>query len=370
MTNHFDVLVIGAGQAGLAAGYHLQRADLKFAILEAGSQPTGSWPAYYDSLKLFSPARYSSLPGLAFPGDPEHYPTRDEVVAYLHQYAAHFHLPIVVQARVQHLTRTPDDVFQVQTVDGRIFTANYLIAATGAFSKPYLPSLPDQENFKGQLLHTATYRHPEPFIGKRVVVVGAGNSAVQVAVELAQQTQVTLTSREPVRFRSQRIWGKDVHFWLTLSRLDTISTKIYDLSQGASRVLDIGVYQEAIHAGKPTYRPMFTRFTENGVIWNDETNEPVDAVIFATGYRPNLDFLAPLNELQADGYPKQREGISTHTSGLYYVGLSMQRSHASATIRGVGADAAHVVKHIRQALGLKNLDSHSSLLKMRRKLIR
>jgi putative flavoprotein involved in K+ transport len=370
MTNHYDVLVIGAGQAGLAAGYHLQRANLKFAILEASSQPTGSWPAYYDSLKLFSPARYSSLPGLAFPGNPEHYPTRDEVVAYLRQYASHFHLPIIVQACVHNISRAPGDVFQVQTVDGRLFTANYLVAATGAFNKPYFPTLPGQEGFKGQILHTASYRHPEPFIGKRVIVVGAGNSAVQVAVELAQHTQVTLTSREPVRFRSQRIWGKDVHFWLTLSRLDTIPTRIYDLSKGASGVLDTGIYQEAMRARKPAYRPMFTGFTEDGVIWSDGTNEPVDAVIFATGYRPNLDFLAALNEIQPNGYPKQREGISTHTPGLYYVGLSMQRSHASATIRGVGNDAAHVVKHIKQALGLKNSDSHTPLLKMRRKLIR
>jgi putative flavoprotein involved in K+ transport len=154
-----DTLVIGAGQAGLAAGYHLQRAGHSFAILEGAPQAGGSWPHYYESLRLFSPARFSSLPGLPFFGDPERYPARDEVIAYLRQYAAHFQLPIITAARVATVARD-GNLFRVQIDDGRTFHARSLIAATGSFHRPYLPDLPGQEAFRGTTLHSFAYRMP------------------------------------------------------------------------------------------------------------------------------------------------------------------------------------------------------------------
>jgi putative flavoprotein involved in K+ transport len=178
-----DTLVIGAGQAGLAAGYQLQRAGRSFTILEAAAQPGGSWPHYYESLRLFSPARFSSLPGLPFPGNPDRYPARDEVIAYLRQYAEHFQLPIVTHARVAQIARD-SEVFTVQTDDGRTFQARSLIAATGAFHRPYLPQLPGQDAFRGAVLHAFAYRDPVPFQGQHVVVVGAGNSACRSPANL------------------------------------------------------------------------------------------------------------------------------------------------------------------------------------------
>jgi putative flavoprotein involved in K+ transport len=360
MSTHYPVIIIGAGQAGLAAGYHLQRAGLNFMILEASSEPGGSWPAYYESLKLFSPARYSSMPGLAFPGDPERYPSRDEVSAYLRHYAEYFNLPVTLNTRVQRVSCSEDNMFQLQTNDDRTYTANAIIAATGAFSKPYIPQLPGQAEFKGQILHSASYRNPETLIGKRVIVVGAGNSAIQIAVELAKHTRVTLASRETVTFRRQRIWGRDVHFWMKITGLDTLPVKYYNINKKAGGVLDTGVHQQAVQAGKPDNRPMFTKFTSDGVMWADTTIEPIDAVIFATGFRPNLDFLRDLNELDNNGHPRQKEGVSINTPGLYYVGLSMQRSHASATLRGVGSDAAHVVQHLKRVMGKTVLNKHGS----------
>jgi putative flavoprotein involved in K+ transport len=135
----YDAMVIGGGQAGLATGYHLQRDGLRFVILEAGSEATGSWTRYYDSLKLFSPARYSSLPGMPFPGDPERYPTRDEVVDYIRGYARYFHLPIVNNVRVERVEHH-DTTFHVFTSQGQTLSARGVIAATGAFSRPALPA--------------------------------------------------------------------------------------------------------------------------------------------------------------------------------------------------------------------------------------
>lgn len=356
-----DTVVIGAGQAGLAAGYHLQRAGVPFVILEASDEPGGSWPHYYDSLRLFSPARFSSLPGRPFPGDPERYPARDEVIAYLRGYAAHFRLPVVTGARVEAVSRGGAG-FHIRTADGRIFQARNLIAATGAFHRPNLPQLPGQEQFRGQSLHSFAYRAPAPFAGQRVVVVGGGNSAVQIAAELGKVARVSLAAREPVRFVTQRPYGRDVHWWWSLLRFDTSPLEspqarlFARLAAGKGpRVLDAGIYRQALAAGKPDTRGMFSAFTESGVVWSDGQEETVDAVIFATGYRPNLDYLAPLGALDNQGQPQHRHGVSTSVPGLGFVGLSNQRTFASAALRGVGPDAAAVLRALMHQQGLRPL---------------
>lgn len=339
----YDTIVIGAGQAGLAAGYYLQRAGLRFLILEAGNEPGGSWPHFYDSLSLNSTARYSSLPGLPFPGLPDRYPRRDEAVAYLRSYAAHFALPVVTGARVVKVERA-GRFFRVITGDKGGFRARTVVAATGFFGQPNMPNLPGQAQYRGQALHAAHYRCPEPFRRQRVVVVGGGNAAVQIGVELAQVARVSLATRHPIRYLPQRFLGQDIHFWLKLSGLDRTQW----LDEQSVPVFDAGTYRAAIASGRPDRRPMFERFTADGLIWSDGRFEKVDAVIFATGYRPHLAYLTELGALDENGRARQRRGVSTAVPGLYYVGLPRQRTAASATLRGVGADARIVVNHLRR----------------------
>ncbi len=346
MNTIYDAIVIGAGQAGLSAGYHLQQAGLRFLILEASDKLGGSWPCFYDSLLLNSPARYSSLPGLPFPGNPNRYPHRDEAVAYLRSYAAHFRLPVVTRARVSNVERT-GQIFHLTTSQGRYQTRT-VIAATGFFGQPNLPYIPGQAEFRGQRLHSADYRRPEPFRGQRVVVVGGGNAAVQIGIELAEEARVTLASRHPIHYLPQQLLGQDIHFWLNLTGLDRTQW----LGDRTAPVFDRGSYRAAMAAGRPNWKPLFERFTATGVIWPDGRHEAVDTVIFATGYQPNLPYLAGLDALDNAGHVLHRKGVSTTVPGLYYVGLPRQRSVASATLRGVGADARVIVDHLKHyALG-------------------
>ena len=343
----FDVVVVGGGQAGLAAGRALQRAELRFTIMEAQNQVGGSWPGYYESLRLFSPARFSAMPGLPLPGDPGRHPTRDEIVGYLRRYAQHFELPVRTAARVVE-TAWDGARFTVSLADSTKLTARALIAAAGGFGRPHIPDLPGAADFTGRMVHVARYRSPAPFAGQRVVVVGAGNSAVQVAVELAEVARVTLATRHPIRFLPQAPLGVDIHYWTRWSGLEALPLG----RRGGSSVgvLDTGRYAAAIAAGRPARRPMFSRLTRAGVVWADGTTEAVDAIVLATGYRPNIGFLAAAGALDANGLPVHCRGVSLTVPRLAYVGLPGQTASASATVRGVWGDARRVVRRLKRQL--------------------
>ena len=339
----YDVLVLGAGQAGLAAAHALRESGLQHLLLEAGDAVGGAWPHYYDSLTLFSPARFGSLPGLAMPGDPNRYPTRDETVAYLRAYADHFSVPVRTRAHVAEVANRGEHEFEVRLTDGDLLTARAVIAATGGFTNPYLPRIPGREAYDGRLLHVAAYRNPTGFEGQRVVVVGAGNSAVQVARELASVADVTLATRGPIPLRKQRPLGVDLHYWVAWSGIDRLP--LGRRAGSSVGVLDDGRYAAAIAAGTPDHRPMFTAFTADGVRWSDGAAEPVDTVLLATGYRPQLSYLPPA-AFASDGWPLHTRGVSTTVPGLGFIGLPGQTGIASATLRGVGRDAHRAVRRL------------------------
>ncbi len=337
--------MIGGGQAGLAAAWAVKSAGGRPVVLEAGPRPTGSWASYYDSLTLFSPARFSSLPGLAFRGDPERYPHRDEVVDYLSRYAEWLDVDVRTGHRVAKVVEA-DGGFEVWSGDGRRVGARRVIAASGGFGRPWRPALPGLDRFTGSVVHAAEYRNPSGYEGKRVVVVGAGNSAVQIAHELAAVASVTVASRKPVRFVPQRPWGRDVHWWWHVTGVDRVPVGRWLPDRSSTPVLDPGVYRAAMRAGRPDRRPVFTGLDGSTVTWADGRREHVDAIVLATGYRPELTYLEPLGALTAAGFPRHREGLSTTHTGLGYVGLEFQRSLSSATLRGVGGDAGFVVSRL------------------------
>jgi putative flavoprotein involved in K+ transport len=353
MTSVTDVVVVGAGQSGLAAAHALLAHGIRPVVLEAGPEPAGSWPHYYDSLTLFSPARYSSMPGLTFPGEPDHYPHRDEVASYLRRYTDSLGADIRTSTPVTAVEAHDRAGFLVRTATGQAIHTAGVLAATGSFGNPYAPALPGQNLFTGRLLHVAGYRSPHQHAGERVVVVGGGNSAVQVGYELAQVATVTLASRQPVNFHPQCRGGQDLHYWLVTSGFDLLPPQWLDHYLGDRWVVDTGKYRRALETGQLDRRPMFTTFGTDGVIWPDGTREQVDTVVFATGYRPHLDYLSPLGALDDAGLPLHSGGISATHPGLVYLGLEFQRSFSSNILRGVHRDAEHVITplaaHVRNA---------------------
>jgi putative flavoprotein involved in K+ transport len=353
MPSAADVIIIGAGQSGLAAARALQTHGIDPVVLEAAPEPAGSWPSYYDSLTLFSPAGYSSMPGLDFPGDPGRYPHRDEVAAYLRRYAGRLGADIRTSTPVTAIQAHDQAGFLVHAVTEQSWHAAGVVAATGSFGHPYLPALPGQDEFTGRLQHVATYRSPHHHAGGRVVVVGAGNSAVQVGYELAQVATVTLATRHPVTFMPQRREGQDLHYWLKATGFDLLPPEWLRHYLRGRWVVDTGKYQHALATGQLDRRPMFTAFDRDHVVWPDGTREKVDTVVFATGYRPHLDYLSPLGALDDRGLPRHAGGISATHPGLVYVGLEFQRSFSSNTLRGVYRDAEHVIApltaHVRNA---------------------
>jgi len=341
LSRTLDVVVIGGGQAGLATGWHLQQRGLEFLILDEQASPGGNWRNYYDSLQLFSPAEYSALPGLPFPGDPKSYPLRDEVVRYLEAYAGEFRLPFQGRTRVVGVAQK-GKVFEVHCDTGAIFIARSVVVASGGFSRPFTPSIPGLEGFSGTCLHSSAYRTPEPFAGQRIVVVGAANSAVQIAYELAGVAEVLLATREKIRFFPQRILGLDFHAWLKFTRLEQTRW----LSDQSTPVLDTGKYRKALDTSRFQRRGMFQQVLPDGVVWPDGSTTQIDALIFATGFQPNLDFLTDLPVADRSGHVLQHNGVASQVPGLFFMGLPKQRNFASATLRGVGADASYLMSRL------------------------
>ena len=343
MTEHADIVIVGGGQAGLSATWAAQRQGLRPLLLTASEEPVGSWPHYYDSLTLFSPARYSELPGRRFGGDRDRYPTRDEVVDYLRAYAADLDADIRCGERVERVHADGDDLL-VESASGLTVRSPLVIAATGSFGSPHRPALAGLDTFNGSVIHASEYRTPTEYTGQRVVVVGGGNTAVQIAVELAAVADVTLTTRSPLKFSPQRPFGRDLHWWLTNTGLDTAPIGRW-LRGRPTPVLDDGRYRAAIAAGRPDHRPLLLGLDGH------------DVVILATGYRPHLPYLAGTGALDVHGEPMQRAGVSTTVRGLGYVGLEYQRSIASATVRGGARDAARVIRRLRRAAAHRSVSS-------------
>ncbi|MFF5393205.1 ArsO family NAD(P)H-dependent flavin-containing monooxygenase [Streptomyces sp. NPDC013012] len=348
MTQHHsaDVVVIGGGQAGLAAGYHLRRAGIDFVILDADPAPGGAWQHIWDSLHLFSPAAYSSLPGRLMPPQPgQTYPGAAHVVDYLTDYEQRYDLPIHRPVRVSGVHRD-GELLRVET-DSGTWQARAVTSATGTWSRPFVPAVPGRTEFQGAQLHTVEYRRPEDFNGQKVIVVGGGNSGAQIAADLAHGTDLTwVTLREP-RYLADDIDGRALFDHATARRraLDEGRTDTGGVAS-LGDIVAVPPVRAARDAGLLKAQPMFTRLTKTGVQWPDGTLADADAVIWCTGFRPALSHLAPLGLRGPRGRIPTTGTQVISEPRLHLLGYGDWTGPASATLIGVGRparDAARVI---------------------------
>lgn len=342
-----DVVVIGGGQSALAVGYYLRRTTLSFVLLDDSGAAGGAWTRTWGSLRLFSPAQWSSLPGYLLPRTAEEYPTRDEVIAYLAEYERRYALPIERPVNVGRVSWDEHhERFLIEATNGRSWSARAVVSATGSWANPYWPRVPGQERFGGQQLHSATYRSPESFVGRRVVVVGGGNSGAQIVSELSLVADVTWATLAPPTFLPDDIDGRYLFEQATKRYKAIQEGRAPDPPRSLGDVVAVAAVREARARGALQSRPMFTRMTADGVVWPDGSESNVDSIIWATGFRPVLEHLNPLGVVGADGRIKTSGTRAVALSNLWLVGYGEWTGYASATLIGVGRSARATVDDI------------------------
>jgi putative flavoprotein involved in K+ transport len=347
-----DTIVVGAGQAGLATSFHLRRLGVDHLVLDENDSVGAVWRNRWDSLRLFTPRRYSGLPGLSFPGPEWSFPGKDEVADYLAGYADRFELPVRTGVGVDRVRR--DEVrFVVESSDGPVRAAN-VVVATGAFHHPRVPAFADALDDDTVQLHSSDYRRPAQLADGDVLVVGAGSSGAEIALELSREHRVWLSGRDPGQEPTR-----------PGSRTDRLLLPVVWFL--ANRVIDVGnplgrkVRDRFLHPprGIPRGRVDRTDLRRAGIEWVGRTSGAADGrpqlddgrtlavanVVWCTGFVVDYGWI-DLPVFDEYGYPQHRRGVVGSEPGLYFVGLPFQRTLSSPLVGGVGRDADHVARHV------------------------
>jgi putative flavoprotein involved in K+ transport len=339
-----EVIVVGGGQAGLAIGYFLARQGRDFVILEASEEPAAAWRERWDSLKLFTPVRYNSLPGLTFPGEPGSYPGRDDVAAYLTEYVRRFALPVKLGSRVRSI-RKANGGYSVE-LDDRTYGVQQVVVATGPFQVPFTPAIAQRLDPEVVQLHSTAYRSPEALsTGSPVLVAGGGNTGFQIAAELAGSREVHLSIGSRQTPLPQRILGRDLFWYLEATGLIRKSTETRIGRRLAGRDTLIGSSPRALrrqHGVQLHDRAIDA--AGSTVMFADGTQLDVGSVVWATGFRVDHAFI-DVPVFDADGHLVHRRGV-TASPGLYFLGLSWQHTRGSALLGWVQDDAGFIAQQI------------------------
>jgi indole-3-pyruvate monooxygenase len=337
-----EALVVGAGPAGLATSRALSLAGVQHVVLERGNQIGETWANLYDNLVLHTAKRFSALPGLRFPASTPRFPTRRDFLAYLHRYADAFRIPVETQAEVASF-QPVGGAWIARTTTGASVQARAVVVATGIVSNPHTPEIPGRNRFGGRVLHSVEYRRPDGFKGRRVLVVGAGNSAGEISVELARAGgDVTLAVRTGALVVPREIAGIPIqYFSVALASLPARFQKMAVAMTGRTAALVhgpavlppplatncpnvplIGFHlADLLRAGTIRLKGGLAEFTTGGVRFVDGSEQPFDAVILATGYRAAVGMLRGLIRLDDCGFALRRDKVvSVDRPGLYFVG--------------------------------------------------
>ncbi|WP_010676613.1 flavin-containing monooxygenase [Bacillus timonensis] len=341
----YDVVIIGAGQAGLAMGFYLKKTNQSFLLLDKAKEIGETWRNRYDSLTLFTPRAYSELPNLELKGPRQGYPTKDEVADYLAQFASHHSIPIQMNTTVTKVTKEEKE-FKIETTVETIQAKNVVIA-TGPFQEAFIPSFAKNLPNHIRQVHSSQYKNPTQLKDGPVLVVGGGNSGAQIAVELAEDRRVYLSVGQKLTFIPQDIGGKSIFWWFeklgilkasTTSKLGTFIKSRPDPIFGFE-------LKKAIQSGKVTIKPRTTNIKEDTFCFEDKSEVKVPNIVWATGFISNYPWLQIPNVFHQNGRPQHTRGV-TNIKGLYFLGLPWQYRRGSALLQGIADDAKYIVQHI------------------------
>jgi putative flavoprotein involved in K+ transport len=339
-----DVVVIGAGQAGLAIAWHLAQQSAQFLVVDSTAEIGHNWRTRWDSLRLFTPAQYDSLPGMAFPARADTYPTKDAVAEYLAEYATRFRLPVRLNCTVTGLERRRDR-FVIHTSRGAL-RARQVVVTTGPFQIPVIPAVADGLPADVAQLHSVEYRNPAQIPAGPVVVVGAGNSGRQIAAELASRYSVTLAVGTTTLQLPQRILGRDLFRWLTrLGVITAAAGSRLAMRMRARGDVVIGTSDKALRRAGVRLQDRVVSTAPEGVGFADGTVVRAGTVIWATGFRNDYSWIRIPGVGVGDGDRQQRG--ATDVPGLHFLGLPWQHSRGSALLGFVGRDAAWLAERIK-----------------------
>lgn len=345
--------VVGGGQSALATGYYLRRTGLTFVILDDQAGPGGAWRHAWDSLRLFSPARWCSLPGWLMDGSDEVFPHRDQVREYLAAYERRYELPVERPARVESVEAPPVGGRLHLIVGGEeAFRARAVVSATGLWSNPRTPAIPGRDTYEGLQLHSARYRSPwfHGLSGRRVAVVGGGNSGAQILAEVSREAETLWITDGPPVFMPDHVDGAVLFREATERWRARREGGDVPPARSLGDIVMVPSVREARDRGVLERVDPPTRLDREGLVWADGTRWAADAVIWCTGFAPALGHLAPLTLRGPDGRIAMEGTRSVAEPRLWLVGYGDWTGWASATLIGVGRTARSTVAGIEAAL--------------------
>lgn len=350
-TGRVNTVVIGAGQAGLSVGYHLQRLGVPFVILDAAARVGDVWRRRWDSLRLFTPARYSGLDGMPFPARPWYFPTKDEMGDFLESYAAKYRLPVCLQSRVDRVSRQ-GEAFVVVSGDRRLHAQN-VVVAMAHYQRPRIPPIAGELAPGITQVHSVDYRNLEQLQPGGVLVVGAGNSGAEIALEAAQRHDTWLAGRDTGHLPF-RVGGLPARLLLPLL-LRVVFHRVLTVTTPPGRAARRAV----LHRGGPLIRtrpaelaaagvhrvPRLTGASDGMPVLEDGRILDVANVVWCTGFHPGFSWI-DVPAFDADGEPRHQAGVVADAPGLFFVGLHFLYALSSTMIHGVGRDAARIAAHV------------------------
>lgn len=352
-TEHIETVIIGAGQAGLSTAYHLKKQGRACVVLDSHVRVGDNWRRHWDTLRLYSPAKYDGLPGMPFPAAPWSFPQKDEVAAFLESYALEFDLPVRMSTTVDLLSQLPGGGFELH-IGTHTITCDHVVVATGTFGQtPNIPDIAHQLDPSIRQLHSSDYHRPDDLQPGPVLVVGASHSGTDIAFETAQTHPVTLCGRDPGQLpfrpeqrRAKLIFPLVVFAWRhVLTRRTPIGRKEFREVRAHGGPM-IRIHREDLTARgveRHTARMVGTR--DGMPLLDDGTVVPVTNIVWATGFRQVFDWIR-LPVIGEDGWPMEMRGVVAQVPGLFFCGLAFQYAFSSMVFPGIGRDAAYVARQI------------------------